>query len=350
MKKRRVQLVGAMLVILLLTLAACGGGDDGDQDTQGGSGEDSGSVEKVSLRWNYIFDGTASPFFYADSQGLYEDAGFDVRILPGRGSLIAAQTVATGRDDYAIITADAAIQVITAGGNLQITAALQRSHPAALIHKTDIEIETLQDLVDEEAVLISGAGSSYHQALFGIMAEAGIPKDSVEIQYVDFAAFAASYRTVDRAAVVGGIDSEPAAYREFDPDVQAISLTDLGLNMYGNVLVTQATRIQEDPEGVRAFTGAILEGWTTAMEDPEAAAAAMVEANPDLKGSADTPAGQESLEVALSLFESPSDPSAPIGRIVDSDFAEMVDFLSNYMGLEDPLDPEAYYTNEFVPE
>lgn len=351
MKNRRVLTLGALFLVLTLTLAACSGGSDDDDSGQSGeNGGASGELTDAKLRWNFIFDVTVAPYFLAQASGAYEEAGFDVDILPGRGSLIAAQTVATGRDDYAIITADTAIQIISEGGNLKIIAAVQRSHPAALIHKTDIDIQTLQDLPDQDVVLISGAGSSYHQALFGIMEEAGLSRDSVEMQLVDFAAFAASYRNVDRAAVVGGLDSEAIAYKAFDPDVQAISLTELGLNMYGNVLVTSATRVEEDPEGVQAFVDATLAGLEGAIEDPQSAVDAIVEAEPDLAGSADTPDGLEQLAAATGLSESPSSPDAPLGLIVEDEFAAMVDFLSNYMGLEQPLEPEAYYTNEFLPE
>lgn len=351
MKNRRVLTVGALLLVLTLVLGACGGdGDDSDSEQTEENGGAGGEITDVKLRWNFIFDVTVAPYFLAQGSGAYEDAGFDVDILPGRGSLIAAQTVATGRDDYAIITADTAVQIISEGANLKIVAALQRSHPAALIHTTDVDIQTLQDLPDQDVILISGAGSSYHQALFGIMEEAGISRNSVEMQLVDYAAFAASYRNVDRAVVVGGLDSEAIAYKAFDPDVQAISLTELGLNMYGNVLVTSATRVAEDPEGVRAFVEATLAGLEGATEDPQSAVDAIVEAEPDLATSADTPDGLEQLAAATGLSASPSDPSAPLGLIVEDEFAAMVDFLSTYMGLKQPLEPEVYYTNEFIPE
>ena len=58
----------------------------------------------------------------------------------------------------------------------------------------------------------------------------------------------------------------------------------LGVPTYDElVLVAQGERLEEDPQPIRLFLAALSRGTRAAVEDPQAAAAALREANPDLE-------------------------------------------------------------------
>ena len=53
--------------------------------------------EAVSLILDFVPSAGHSPYYYARSQGWYKDAGIDLTIEAGRGSVYSAQMVGAGK-------------------------------------------------------------------------------------------------------------------------------------------------------------------------------------------------------------------------------------------------------------
>ena len=66
-----------------------------------------------------------------------------------------------------------------------------------------------------------------------------------------------------------------------DPVVTPVD--QLGVPTYDElVLVAKRKRLEEDPQAIRLFLAALARGTAAAVEDPQAATEALLEANPDL--------------------------------------------------------------------
>jgi NitT/TauT family transport system substrate-binding protein len=297
-------------------------------------------MQEATFRMPWVLYPSTAPYFLALERGYYEQAGWDVEIGPGRGSQVTVQTVASGKDDFGVVTMDAALRAISEGADLKVVAVLQRSYPGALVYSDSVTIASPEDLAGP--TIIAGIGDSYIQVLLAFLAQNGIPKDRINLKSVDFSAMAPLYRNTDGAVLIGAIDNEPIQFKQFDPNVQSTSFTDLGLVMYGNVIITSGEMIGSDPEGVRSFVAATLQGESESQASPQDAIDAFLKNNPDQASIPET-ALMGQLDAALGL--SPT----PLGPVDEEDLKAMLDFLSGYMDLSPVLPNDDYFTNEFLP-
>src|SRR5690606_22737265 len=82
-------------------------------------------------------------------------------------------------------------------------------------------------------------------------------------------------------AGVGFYFNDALKLRATGEEVDWILFEDLGLNMYSTSLFTNAELIAENPDLVRRFTQAFMQGWAYSLEHPDEALAAFIAANPE---------------------------------------------------------------------
>jgi putative hydroxymethylpyrimidine transport system substrate-binding protein len=132
---------------------------------------------------------------------------------------------------------------------------------------------------------IATAGIPYQDAyLRTILARAGLSPSDVRTVNVGFGLLPAL--ASDRAdAMLGGfrnVEGVDLRLRGLDPVVTPVDR--LGVPGYDElVLVARRDRLEEDPEEIRLFIAALARGTAAAVERPNEALAALLEANPDLE-------------------------------------------------------------------
>lgn len=318
-------------VALTIGLTACGGNGAG----AGGS--------DILLRLNFNIDASSAPFFLARERGYYEEAGLNVQIEAGRGSLVTAQTVSSGQDDFGYITVDAAINAITQDPRMTIVAALGRTGPYNVVHHPGVVIDEVEDLFDMH--VLSNPNIPQTPVMFGLIRSKGLNPDDLNVTFLDFAAYAGVYQDDPTAVILGRPGDQDVRFKSID-DVQSVTYSDLGLNFYGNSIVTQTSRIEQDPDSVRGFVQASVRGWEESIADPEAAIDALLKNHPE--------AGEreillQELDAALRLTAGMGDSEMKVKPIDPQMFAEQVEFMVQYMDMGQPsIDLTEYYTNEFL--
>ena len=82
-----------MRTIATIALAACAG-------VALGTGP--AAAQKITFTLNWVAGGDHAPYFYAQKQGLYKQAGLDVNFETGRGSAMSAQKVGAGQSQLGL--------------------------------------------------------------------------------------------------------------------------------------------------------------------------------------------------------------------------------------------------------
>ena len=65
-------------------------------------GTASRAAEPVSFLLNWIAGGDHAPYYYAQKMGWYKDAGIDLTLLQGKGSMAAAQAAGAGANTFGL--------------------------------------------------------------------------------------------------------------------------------------------------------------------------------------------------------------------------------------------------------
>lgn len=277
----------AVLAAASLSLAACSGGAGNgsggattDATGNGGSGTTSEETTSVVYLTSFNTFGRDSYVYLAEERGYFDEAGFDVEIRPGTGSVDVMKLLAAGTADYGVADLSATIVGI-ANEELPVTAlaAIHQRSTTALMALESSGIASPADLAGKQ---IGDQPGSTNQVIFPTWAQA-VGLDPETVTFVP-----TQPPALPQMLVSGQVDAigqlsvgEPLIQAAAGDDaVVVLSYADALPDLYGNVLLTSTENADADPEKAAAFAEALLKGLADAVEDPQAAADALVAATP----------------------------------------------------------------------
>jgi NitT/TauT family transport system substrate-binding protein len=320
----------AIACALLLTAAACGG--DGGDSVAGG--DDEGS-EEIHLVLGWLAEPSRGGFFAALQQGYYEDAGFDVFMDPGT-RISAVQVVAAGRADFGLGDADELLTAREQGIPLVAVAASFQSSPRILVYHEENPLESFEDL--NGRVVYLDLGDDWWEFV-----KAKYNLDEVEERA--YTGQLTSFIADPEAVVQGYLGSEDVVLEEKGVDVGYLYVGDSGFNPYTNALFTTEGFIEENPDTVEAFVQASIEGWEYYEENYEDVNRFMQQYNQELtlkSLNANAKAQQE----AVYGFDAESE---GVGYMTDERWTTLQDQLLDLGVMEEAVDVESVFTNEYLP-
>lgn len=227
------------------------------------SAEGSSNLKHVSvqLKWRHQYQ--FAGYYVAKELGYYENAGLDVELIER-----AAQENATpidklmgGRVDFAVADSGALLYR-SAGVPLVALAAVFQHSPSVLISLGNVT--ELTQLRHKHVML----GGGYMNAeLLTMLQKAGVSTDDINI--------VPTIASIDEL-IQGRTDSyngyttnEPFVLGQRGVDFNVFRPKDFGVDFYGDILISTEATIERDPQMVKAFRDASLQGWKYAVEHPE---------------------------------------------------------------------------------
>lgn len=297
------------VLAVVLTVSACA------------ASQQSAELTKVDYLTSFGTFGRDAYAYVAQEKGFFEQAGLDVTITPGTGSVDVLKLVAAGRADFGV--ADFTATAITmAKEKLPVTvvAAIQQRSLAAIVA---LEGGGIGKPADLEGKKIGDQPGSTNQVMFPVYAKAaGI--DPAKVQFVPSAPpalpqlLAAGQVDGIGQFVVGKPLIEAAAKGR---KAVVLPYGDLVPDLYGNALVASG-EIAEDKSVAQGFLGALLKGLEYSIEHPD-------EVGPILKKYQPTQdAAVASAEVGLMApYVKPSDYTGRVGGITEARVAKIVSTL-----------------------
>ena len=267
-RKTFIRTLAAAALSLSLTAAA---GCAGDTDEPGPGAP---ALEKITYLTSFGTFGRDAYAYVAKEKGYFRDAGFDVEIKAGNGSLENIKNVVAGQVQFTPI--DLTGGLLAAGGAQKVTgftavAAIQQHTMAAIMSLEGYGITAPKDLAGK--TLADTPGSVVRNLFPTYAKKAGV--DPAKVTFVNGTPQTLFSTLVQHKVdgigqfVVGkptveGIAKKDAVllpYRDFLPD------------LYGNVLITSSGYAKEHPDKVRKFTAALLKGVQDAITNPDEAGA-----------------------------------------------------------------------------
>ncbi len=330
----------AIVAVALLVGVVAGCSDDGGE----GDAAQDGGLEEMTVVLEWSPNTNHSGVYLAQAEGWYEEAGLDVEIIePGdAGSL---QILGSGRADVAFTVQEELIPARAEGVPAVALAAVIEHNTSSLLSLAEDGIATPADLAGHD---YGGFGGQLETALIETMVECD-GGDPSEVGFADVGE--ADYRlglTRDqydavwifdawdgiRLGDVEGLDTQTIPFLDYEECIP---------DWYTPMIASSESVIEERPEDLQAFMDATARGYREAMADPGASAAALLEAVPEL----DPDLVAQSSEYLSTRYS--EDPGA-WGQMDQERWRDFVDFLVEAGLIEEAIDIDAAYTNQFLSE
>jgi len=293
-------------------------------------------TKKISLRLKWLDQAQFAGFYVAKNESLYKDKGLEVTVNPGGPEISPVQMVVSKVDNFGITGADQIILAREKGIPVVALAVIYKDTPVAIGSLKKNNILTSKDLEGKKVGLIYGRDEeTIYRAL--------LSKEKINSKSINEVALLAGLSQLTTGAIDAQIlyeINEPILLAQQGFEVNLIKPRDYGIQFYADVLFTTEDMIKENPDEVRDFVQASINGWKLVFENPEEAINEVLSVNNSLDRSHQT----KFLELSKPLITEKGD----IGYSDKKVWEVMQDTLLNQGLLKSTVDIGKVFTNDFL--
>lgn len=239
-----------------------------------GSALTSSADTRLPFALDWRFEGPAAPYVLARQAGYFRDAGLEVEITEGKGSLDAIPKVATGAYPVGLADMEALIKFLDANPGAPVAAAMVvYDKPAtAMVGRKSLGVSAIRDI---EGKVLGAPPPDGAWAQFPLFARLnGIDMAKVTVEPIGFPVREAMLAEGKVQAVTGFSFSVYLSLARLgvpEEDISVFPFADNGLDYYGSVVIVNTDYAKAHPEEIRGFLKAVVRGWKGAIADPSAA-------------------------------------------------------------------------------
>jgi NitT/TauT family transport system substrate-binding protein len=301
------------------------------------------ALDNVTLITDFGYNGRHAYFFDALDRGYYRDAGLEVKIVRGQGSVDAIRQVGAGNAMFGF--ADAGSLILARANDqipVKLVAIVYVKPPQAIFCREDSGLKKPKDL-EGNAIADNAGGAT--PALFPAFAKAaGI--DAQKVRWVVAGTESLpGLLAANKVPCVSQFTVGEALLRsQLGPGkLVRFAFADVGLSYYGNGIVATAATIASKPDIVRRFVEATLRGMKDAFADPAAAGAIIHKLVPQV----DATVAKNETEAVAELAQIPG---KPLGEIDPARIEATIDVVKGAFKLATPVAAADVYAPGFVPK
>ena len=302
--------------------------------------------ETISIVLDWTPNTNHTGIFVAQAKGYFEEAGLNVEIVqpPEDG---AVPLVASGKAQFGVSFQDSLAPAFVGDETMPVTAvaAVIQHNTSGIVSRAgegmhtpkglegkkyatwdlDVEKETIRDVMNAD-----GGNFDLVELIPSTVTDevSALKSGSVDAIWI-------FYGWAGVACEVAGLETDYFEFADINP----------AFDYYTPVIIGNNTWLDENPETAKAFLGALSKGYTYAVENPKDAADILMESAPELKSNSELVyASQEYL-----AKEYIAD-ATRWGEFSSERWAAFFNWLNENNLLEDKIDPDYGYTNDYLPE
>jgi NitT/TauT family transport system substrate-binding protein len=300
--------------------------------------------QKVNLLLDWGWLPYHAVFLLAQDRGFYKEAGLDVSVEQGRGSVTTAVVVGQGSFDIGHINVTNTAQAIAKGVPLKNIAIYQHKSSASFIGiKGKVELSNVEAL--KKVSIGSTPGGSDGLSLAILMKRNNIQKSALNVVSLDANTKRAALLNGNIDVVSGDSHAYSALVRGTGRDAEVMMLSDYGVDLIGFGFAANESFIKKEPEAVRKFLAATKKGFAVGVEDP-AAACRFIQQKVLMPGTVETCV--DYFGGLIKLSQSPKD--AKWGWQSDEEWERLLTTLDSVGELPGKKATKDYFTNDFLPK
>ncbi|HTP81530.1 MAG TPA: ABC transporter substrate-binding protein [Alphaproteobacteria bacterium] len=300
-------------------------------------------AEKITVRLDWVTWGGHSPFYLALKKGWYKDAGLDVTIEEGNGSVTTIQLVNSGNFDVGHANLAAMMQAKVKGLSVRAIAGFVRKNDVGVLVPVDSPWKTPKDLAGKK--LLYTAGSLEAPFIDKFLASGGLTRQQVELVSVD----AASKNTLFvKGAADGEFTSVPYAlpYTSARP-ARGILFADNGMQFPGFGLISTDDKIKARGAAIGKFATLVSAAWQYIVGGHEnEGVQAIMDARAQQK--LDPAILRSQIDAFKPYFTSDASKDLPIGVMAPEDWQLAIKTMREVGLLPQDAKADDFYTNSLL--
>ncbi|HEX5763650.1 MAG TPA: ABC transporter substrate-binding protein [Solirubrobacterales bacterium] len=322
---RPAAVLAALLAAVLL--AACG---EKSEDA-------AGQPQPFTLTLDFYPNPDHAGIYMAEQLGYFREAGIDVSIQTPSDPAAPIKQVAAGQTDLAISYEPEVVLAAEQGLDVLAVGALVDRPLTSLIWLKESRIGGIADL---RGKTIATAGIPYQDAyLETILARARLAPSDVKTVNVGYGLLPALVGGRAEAMLGGFRNVEGVDLRLRGKSPIVTPVDQLGVPSYDElVLVANRGALDDDSETLRVFLAALARGTAAAVERPNEATKALLDANPDL----DPELTKAEVEATLPLL-------SRTGRMDPAAWSRFVAWMRDNGQISGEPSPAELLSNEYLP-
>ncbi len=235
------------------------------------------AADKIVLGTDWRAEAEHGGYYQALATGLYAKAGLDVTIRQGGPQVNHSQLLAAGKLDFAVAP-NSFIPLNFVAENVPVVAvaAIFQKDPAVLIAHPAQGNDSLAALKGKKIMISPDTRIGFWRFL---KSKYAYTDDQIAPYTFNLAPFLANTKSIQQ----GYITSEPFQIERTGIKPVVMLLADSGYASYASLIMAPRARLEKQPELVRRFVDASVQGWLDYLTaDPAAANALIKRDNPDM--------------------------------------------------------------------
>jgi NitT/TauT family transport system substrate-binding protein len=329
MKHKPVQLLITMALVLVSILTAC-------QSVS--PAEEPGPIP-VRLTLGFIPNIQFAPIYVALEKGYFTEAGFDVQLEYGNEA-DAIALIGAGEQTFAVASGEQILLARAQGLPVIYVAAWYDEYPVGVVSLKDQRVRVPENLQGLTVGLPGLYGANYI-GFIALLDAAGLTKDDVTLLSIGFNQVEAIVTGQVQSAVVY-LANEPVVLQSQGYEVDVVRVADY-MQLVSNGLVTNEAIVENNPEMVKAFIGAMLQGIADTAENPIEAYEISKNYVENL-AEADTDLQRQILAESIDLWQTDR-----LGYTDPAGWINMQQVLLSMGLLTEPQDLDKAFTNALLP-
>ena len=316
-----------LLPLLALVLVAC--------QAPAGDARPSADLREVTLLLGYRPDVQFAPFYVAQQDRHFADAGLDVTI-EHRQAPDVQRLVADGQAEFGVADATDVMIARTSGIPIRYVSTLYQSFPVAIIGEAGDVPDDPTGLAGRMIGTPGRFGSSWH-ALNALLEAGGLTPDDVTIREYPQFNQAEGFANGDVDLITGFRNNEPLRIESRGTEVDLLTIDEIA-PLPGPGIIAGDGLLTDDPELVRAFADAVAAAQAAVIDDPELGFNAAQEAVPTIAEDPET--ARAVLEATVELWAGDGFAGGAVDRdLWESGYATMerLGFIDGSVPLDEML-------------
>ena len=263
----------SLLLLLFIVLAGCA------PSGSTGSASAGEPMRAVTLLLGFRPDVQFAPFYVAQQDGYFADAGLEVEIRHEQAPDVQ-RLVADGQAEFGVADATDVMIARTSGLPIRYASTLYNAFPVALIGEAGTVPSDPADLAGRSIGTPGQFGSSWH-ALLAVLDAGGLTADDVTVREYPQFNQVDGLSNGDVELITGFIANEPLRLEARGMEVDLLTIDEIA-PLPGPGVIVGDQLLDDDPALVRAFVDAVAQAQAAVIADPDLGFAAAEEAVPTI--------------------------------------------------------------------
>lgn len=328
------RLLLTLTAVLALALSACAATP---------AATNSAGVATPTIGLTYIPNVQFSPFYVAETDGLYSKAGVQPVLRHHGASEGLFTALVQGSEQFVVAGGDEVLQARSQGMDLLTVGAYYHTYPVEIIVPQASPITSLADLKGRTIGIPGKYGESWF-ALLVALDSAGLTQADVNIKEIGYTQVAAlSTGKVD--AIVGFSNNDAVQFALAGQAVRGLPVANGAVPLVPASLVTTTAYATAHPDVVKAVVTGTIAGVASVVGDQNNALKVSANYIPDLNTPENTKAATATLAATAKLWTTLD--GKVDGKLDPAQWAAMADFMAQHKLTSTRQDPNLALSNAF---